>query len=182
MARMDGLNKVVTAASLGMMALVVAALAGLLTGAIGNGRLAGQTSQPALLVLVVVVSASAIALGLLLGVYRPRRMEISPLGLLLVWPMRSTLIRPEDIKSIDFAGPGKTGRVCRVLGMGGLFGTFGLCRCRQYGLINAYLARRDGRVIIVLNTGRPLLVTPDRAEQFLVAARAMMRGGGQELD
>ena len=59
---------------------------------------------------------------------------------------------------------GKTMRI----GVGGLWGGFGWLWTRR-GLVNFYVSRSDGLVLIERRTARPILITPEKPEMMLQA-------------
>lgn len=175
-APMDRTNKVATTALLVVIVATVLVLVALLSGVFDGGEAHGSAG----LALLIIAAAVALVLALLVCVYRPSRLEVSHLGVRIAWPLRSRLIRPEDIESVERADRDRTGRVYRAFGMGGLFGTFGLCRSKQLGFVDTYVTRRTGAVLISRREGRgrPLLITPDRPDDFIAAVRAILIAPG----
>lgn len=176
MAPMDMINKVSTAVSLLLIAMAALFLFAMFFGALGGAELSAR--GPAMIAVVIIVAAVAFVLTLLVAVYRPSGLRVSPVGVQIVWPLRSRLIRPEDIQSVAQIDHQRMGRVYRAFGMGGLFGTFGLCRTGQLGFVDAYITRRTNAVLIVRRSGcgRPLLITPERPDEFVAAVAAVAAG------
>ncbi len=62
----------------------------------------------------------------------------------------------------------------RLLGVGGFFGTYGLCIAKGVGLFNGYSTRREGRLLLTRTQGLPIVVTPDDLEGFTNEVRARL--------
>jgi hypothetical protein len=52
------------------------------------------------------------------------------------------------------------------VGAGGLWGAFGLLKTRRE-TFSMWISRTDRWVLVTLKGDRPLLITPDRAEEFV---------------
>lgn len=113
------------------------------------------------------------SIGILLGTlysavwlfWRPRRFEISPEGdLEIVFPGRRRRIASAElagcrlITSTEFRQ--EFGDAMRV-GVGGLWGGFGLLWTSKGGSVDFYVSRTDGLVLVERRTSRPILITPD---------------------
>lgn len=132
---------------------------------------------PALLLatgLAVVAVIVALLYGWAWAWMRPRSFELGEEALIISWPMRSRRIARRDIQGARTIEPKdfrrEHGFAARI-GVGGLWGGFGLLwtRARTFDM---YISRTDGLVIVELNDARPLLLTPERPEEFVrVAAR-----------
>jgi hypothetical protein len=68
----------------------------------------------------------------------------------------------------DGRGPGT--KHCRKDGVP--WGGFGLLWTSRGGLVDFYISRTDRIVIVERKSGRPLLITPERPEQFVAALEA----------
>jgi hypothetical protein len=104
---------------------------------------------------------------------RPTRFEIDPGALEIVWPARRRRLPRSDIAAARVLGPGEFRRDfgCGVrIGVGGLWGAFGWVWTRRRGLLDLYVSRTDGVVLVERRAGRPLVLTPERPEEF---ARAL---------
>jgi hypothetical protein len=104
---------------------------------------------------------------------RPNRFEVGPDGLLIVWPARRRRIDRRDISGARVLASGQFrpefGWAARI-GVGGLWGGFGWAWTSRRGLLDLYVSRTDGCVLVERRSGRALLLTPERPEEF---ARAL---------
>jgi hypothetical protein len=109
--------------------------------------------------------------GLLLGAldaavwlfWRPTHFDVTPAGLRIRFPGRTRLVPSGDVASVGTIGAAefreRFGLALRI-GVGGLFGGFGWLWTRRRGLVEFYVSRSDGLVLVERREGRPLLVTP----------------------
>jgi hypothetical protein len=124
-----------------------------------------------------------LVIGLLLAVLylavwlwsRPTGFAVTPGALILRWPVRRWEIPRADIASARRleaeALKRELGFAARI-GVGGLWGGFGWLWTRRRGLIDFYISRLDGYVMIERRKGRPLLVTPAEPAAFVEALRS----------
>ena len=117
------------------------------------------------------------ALYLLVWLYfRPMRFEISSRALTIVWPIRSLRLPLAEITAVEAMTSGefrhRYGRGMRV-GAGGLWGGFGLLLTPRE-TFRFYISRLDGYVLVHSRVERPLLLTPDRPEEFLETLRSYL--------
>jgi hypothetical protein len=107
---------------------------------------------------------------------RPTRFEVSPDGLAIVWPARRRRVERRDISGARVLASSQfqpeLGWAARV-GVGGLWGGFGWAWTSRRGLLDLYVSRTDGCVLVERRSGRALLLTPERPEEF---ARALGPG------
>jgi hypothetical protein len=110
---------------------------------------------------------------LIIGVWlwmRPTQYIVDSSGLTVVWPLRKyhiprsriTRVRVLDKKQVKK----EIGFAVRI-GVGGLFGGFGLLWSRKRGFIRFYITRTDDFVIIEQRNDRPLLITVDNPQGIL---------------
>ena len=106
--------------------------------------------------------------------WRPSRFEVMPHGLSIVWPARRRDIPASDLAAARLLNRGEFrptfGWAVRI-GVGGLWGAFGLLWTSRGGLIDVYVSRLDRWVLIERRSARPLLVSPARADEFVDALR-----------
>jgi hypothetical protein len=112
------------------------------------------------------------------GFHRPKYFEVAVEGLRIVWPFRRRLLPPTDIAAVRLVTSDEAGLPVRLIGAGGFFGTFGLCRSAPLGLFRAYVSDRKKLVLIDRRGFRPLLISPDRPETFVQALRDTLGVGG----
>jgi len=137
----------------------------------------GGLSAPGSVRFVPFGLAGLVAL-LYLGVWlyaRPRAFEVDGRGLAIVWPARRRLIPRSEIAGARVlvrercrAELGWGGRI----GVGGLGGGFGWAWTSKRGLVDLYVSRTDGLVLVERRAGRPLLLTPERPDELVRALRA----------
>jgi hypothetical protein len=139
---------------------------------LGFGLLRGNV--PAL---ALALAVAALCLGVWLW-SRPTEFVVSPRGLTLRWPLRALEVSRSEIEGARLmdasAVRAELGLALRI-GVGGLFGGFGWLWTRRRGLVDFYISRTDGFVLIERRRGRPLLITPERPGA-LVAALAVRAG------
>jgi hypothetical protein len=103
---------------------------------------------------------------------RPTRFEVGPDGLAIVWPARRRRIDGRDISGARVLASGQfrpeLGWAARV-GVGGLWGGFGWAWTSRRGLLDLYVSRTDGCVLVERRSGRSLLLTPERPDEFVRA-------------
>lgn len=108
-------------------------------------------------------------------VARPTRFEISGQGLMVFFPawrrtipagggLRARLLGFKEFRQ-EFGTPLR-------IGVGGLWGGFGWLWTSRRGLVEFYISRTDGFVLVERDGGRPLLITPERPESMIQAIAA----------
>jgi hypothetical protein len=108
---------------------------------------------------------------------RPSGFEVDTLGLVVVWPWRRRVLSARNIASAriiqksDFWS--EFGFPLRV-GAGGLWGGFGLLWTHRRGWINFYITRSNDMVVVERAGQGPLLITPERPEEFLAQLRGIV--------
>jgi hypothetical protein len=101
--------------------------------------------------------------------FRPTRFSIDPTSLQILWPLRtrrwprSEIVAVEQVSREIFRN--QYGYGYRI-GAGGLWGGFGLLKTAKQTFL-MYISRVDQFVIVRFRTGRPLLISPDKPEQFV---------------
>ena len=107
--------------------------------------------------------------------WRPSRFELDPAGLTIRWPLRHQHIPWHEIREARELRrselKSELGFAARV-GVGGLWGGFGWLWSHRRGLLDLYVSRTDGMVIIERHPGRALLITPEQPREFASAVRA----------
>jgi hypothetical protein len=104
-------------------------------------------------------------------VWRPSRFEIEGRFLRIVWPLWSRSISRttiEDARIVDAAAFRREFGYGIRIGAGGLWGGFGLLKTHT-ATFSMWVSRTDRFVLVRLRGARPLLVTPERPEEFVEA-------------
>ena len=134
--------------------------------------------SPAPVCHILAVVGVAMAL-LFLGIWlhaRPTRFELTPGELRLVWPIRRRSIprsRIAGARRISSAELRREFGFCARVGAGGLWGGFGWLWTSRAGLLDLYVSRLDGWVLVERPApDRPLLITPEDPDAFLAALGA----------
>jgi hypothetical protein len=136
---------------------------------------------------VVVAVAGLLVVGLALAVLylwvwlwmRPRHFVIDEDAIEIVWPLRSRRIQGAELCSARTITAREFRRehgLAVRIGVGGLWGGFGLLWTRPK-TFDMYVSRGDGLVILERDRARPLLITPERPEEFVRAAPGPSQDG-----
>jgi hypothetical protein len=101
---------------------------------------------------------------------RPTRFEVSDDGLELVWPVWSRTVTRASITRARVVTKREVdevmGGAVRV-GVGGLFGVFGLLRTAKLGWVSCYITTIEPLVLIERSEGRSLLISPSQPEELV---------------
>jgi hypothetical protein len=93
---------------------------------------------------------------------RPAHYKLDGRALTIVWPLRKYVVLRSSIQRVQVLDKTEFkkefGAALRI-GVGGLFGGFGLLWTQSQGLISFYITRCDWFVLIDRNDGRSLLIT-----------------------
>ena len=159
----------VTSAAAPVTETVASAPATIAPGFVVLGLRAGPPAGPALVWSGLAVAAMSVGVWLW---SRPKNFELSHQGLTIVWPIRRHTLLRSAIASLRIVPRrelrNEVGVALRV-GVGGLFGTFGLLWTTRRGWMGVYITSTDGFVLIEPRSGRSLLVTPEDPEAFVRA-------------
>ncbi len=110
---------------------------------------------------------------LMIGVWlwmRPSHYIVDSTGLTIVWPLRKFHIARAGIvgvRTLDKEQVKKEIGFAVRIGVGGLFGGFGLLWSRKRGMIRFYITRIDSFIFIEQRNGRPFLLSVDRPESMV---------------
>lgn len=106
---------------------------------------------------------------------RPTRFELTDEGLAVVFPAWRRTIEASD----GFRARALDGREFREefglplrIGVGGLWGGFGWLWTSRRGLVEFYISRFDGMVLVERGSGRAVLLTPESPATLVSAAAA----------
>ena len=101
---------------------------------------------------------------------RPTHYAVDSRALTIVWPLRKYVVLRSGITRIRILDKSQIkkelGFALRI-GVGGLFGGFGLLWSRRQGLIRFYITRLDDFVMIDRRNDRPLLITVDNPHSMV---------------
>jgi len=101
---------------------------------------------------------------------RPTHYAVDSRALTIVWPLRKYVVLRSGISKIRILDKSQIkkelGFALRI-GVGGLFGGFGLLWSRRQGLIRFYITRLDDFVMIDRRNDRPLLITVDNPHSMV---------------
>ncbi len=132
--------------------------------------LATWTPAPASPVLWTIAGLLVLLYGVVRLWARPGRFEVGADGLVIVWPARRRWIPRGDIAGARVLAPGQFRREFGLgarIGVGGLWGGFGWVWTSRRGLLDLYISRTDGCVLVERRSGRPLLLTPEQPDEFV---------------
>jgi Bacterial PH domain len=136
--------------------------------------LAARAPGPAAPVLQVVAGLLVVLYAAVWLYARPSRFEVGDQGLVIVWPARRQRVARDDIAGARILAWGdfrrEFGWAARI-GVGGLWGGFGWAWTSRRGLLDLYVSRTDGCVLVERHAGRALLLTPERPDAFVRALR-----------
>lgn len=128
---------------------------------------------------VVLAGVGLLMVGLALAILylcvwlwmRPRHFAVDEHAMVIAWPLRSRRIERTELRSARIITAKEFRRdygFAVRIGVGGLWGGFGLLWTRPK-TFEMYVSRSDGLVIVERDNGRPLLITPERSEEFVHA-------------
>ncbi len=121
------------------------------------------------LVAAALFAGVVVLYALIWGLWRPERFEVDAGGLWIRFPWRARHIPAEEIASARVVAKKELGVALRICGAGGLFGGFGLHWSSRVGLMDLYASRGDSLVRIDRHGRRPIVLTPDRPDEFVAA-------------
>jgi hypothetical protein len=150
----------------------------LLAAPVGLAIAALASSRRALLIPAAVLAGTYLVVWI---VARPTRFDVAADRLLVVfpaWRRTISLAGGASARLVDFKQfRHEFGTPLRI-GAGGLWGGFGWLWTSRRGLIEFYISRVDGFLLVEPGRGRPLLVTPENPEVMLEALAAVTAPGG----
>jgi hypothetical protein len=104
--------------------------------------------------------------------FRPTRFVARPFVLDVIWPLERRELNRHAITEVRLIDRrelrARVGWGMRV-GAGGLWGGFGWLWTQRRGIVQMYISRMDGFVLIERVDGRPWLITPERPAEFVSA-------------
>jgi hypothetical protein len=157
---------IITVLSVGV--LIVLAGAFLYRG-VANGPESGGSA------LYFVLSGALVVLILLLLVFAPRKYVVTPTSLVVSRLGPKVRIGFEQIESVELlADRSMLHGVIRVMGVGGVFGCYGLFCNWKSGTFRAYVTRTEGLVLIRRKKGDPVLLSPCDPAGFVEQVQKQM--------
>jgi hypothetical protein len=108
--------------------------------------------------------------------WRPKRFDVSPDGVHIIFPGRRRVVALQEVEGCrtttkeDFRQ--EFGHAIRI-GAGGLWGGFGWLWTSRRGLIDFYVSRADGLVLLERRGARTILITPENPQGMVEAVRAL---------
>ncbi len=99
--------------------------------------------------------------------FAPLGFTVDPVGIIVNRMGPNVYIRHEEIAAIERIEARQVGFSIRVLGSGGFFGHFGWFYSRPLGWFRCYVTDRRDLVLVCLNDGRKLVLSPHPAEVFV---------------
>lgn len=146
---------------------------------------------PCVFLFFAVVSGQSLAYAITLGLValyaavwlgaRPSSFEVSGAGLTIIFPVWKRNVPFNDIAAATRVEPEgfrrEFGFPLRI-GVGGLWGGFGWLWTSGKGLVEMYVSRVDGLVLIERRLGRDILLTPENADDFVASATSDRKPGG----
>lgn len=136
--------------------------------ALALSGVAGVLLWPAVLVVLLY--------GLCWMLMRPRCFRLHDNRLEIAWPWRRRLIPLHALIEAELIDGVKLkqrlGLAARI-GVGGLWGVFGILASRKAGKVSTWISRHDQLVWLAFSDRPPLLITPENPEQFVAALRAV---------
>ncbi|HTJ81078.1 MAG TPA: PH domain-containing protein [Polyangiaceae bacterium] len=123
---------------------------------------------PAVRVPMLIAGGLVFALSIVTWlVARPRRFVVDADGLTVEWPLWHRHIPRAAIKAarvLDDADVKATLGTAARVGVGGLFGVFGLLKTSKLGWVSCYITTTAPLVLVERASGRPLLISPTEPE------------------
>jgi hypothetical protein len=115
----------------------------------------------------------AVALGLLISIgtwlfMRPKAIRIDGEFLCLEFNLRKLRFGIGDIQNCRRLSYRDLGPTVRI-GIGGLFGNFGIFMSKNFGSLHGYFCNGDALVFVEVKKGRSLLLSLDRPDDFVAA-------------
>ncbi|MBL7923390.1 MAG: hypothetical protein JNL88_04240 [Bacteroidia bacterium] len=99
--------------------------------------------------------------------FHPSGYYVEGKDILVKRPAGLKRIPGSDIKTIRIPEKQEIARPIRILGNGGLFGYTGRYYTSSLGKMTWYCSRRTGYLLIERGESIPVMISPDRAEEFL---------------
>ncbi len=162
----------------------------------GTQRFGAQWSMSVRIITAMVILATILVVGILLRIgtgpgpawlnplafipagvlsitilFAPLGFTVDPIGIIIHRMGPNIYVRHEEIAAIERIEPRQIGLRLRLLGSGGFFGFFGSFYSRSLGRFRGYITNRRDLVLITLQHGNKLIVSPHPADAFVEYAQ-----------
>jgi len=127
------------------------------------------------------ISAPLLVLALIVGLilfihaFAPQSYSITERHLIINRPASRVILNLSDITEIQLLEKNALWGGIRLLGVGGMFGYYGIFWHKKYGRITLYATRSDNKILITFRDGKKILVTPDSLEMLDALKKAVSR-------
>lgn len=127
--------------------------------------------------LLFVIAISELLLPLIVFCLSPKDYVLTPSEIVVRRRSGRVVIPLDNVASVGLmSGKDVFSRAMRLYASGGMFGFFGVFSSPDMdGRFTAYATRTDGMLVVLkLNHGKPVVLSPDQPEQFAEAAQAAL--------
>lgn len=108
--------------------------------------------------IVILIMLTAV---LVCYLFAPVYYELNKDGLIIKRKAKDRKLKFTDIIDVRLMDKVESKGIIRTFGVGGLFGYFGKFVSLKLGAMNWYTTQRKNRILITLNDGEKIVVTPD---------------------
>ncbi|HEX5003366.1 MAG TPA: PH domain-containing protein [Bacteroidia bacterium] len=108
-----------------------------------------------------------VVLDVMIFVYRPLSYAITPYSVVVKRPVKDLVIDKKDVREVRAVLQEEMKFPIRTFGNGGLFGYTGQYYSSRMGNMRWYATRRSNYVLLALQNGRKIIITPDDPAGFL---------------
>jgi len=108
-----------------------------------------------------------VILDVLIFIYRPLSYAITPYSVVVKRPINDLVIDKKDVVEIRAVLHEEMKFPIRTFGNGGLFGYTGQYYSSRMGNMRWYATRRSNYVLLLLCSGKKIIITPDNPSGFL---------------
>ncbi len=111
--------------------------------------------------------------------FRPIHFAIVPKGLRIVWPLRWRFIPIDRIIRAEIISYKGLGHMKSQIGLDGFMGIFGRFTSKKFGELIITASNRDILVLVTLEKGRSLVITPNNRDEFVDLLNYFVIHGGK---
>jgi Bacterial PH domain len=123
---------------------------------------------------LAVIAGFAVTVALIWLYLRPAGYTVDDERVTVRWPLRKLVLKRSEIenaRTLDRAMLRRDFGWSARVGVGGLFGTFGLLWTTKRGWMSAYATTTNDWVLLERAGGWPLLISPERPDDFVRALK-----------